>query len=83
MFTPEFAAQIKMDHQYSYHIATFYSYLNEKEEALKWLENAVSRGFINYPILNEQDVLLKNIRDDEGYKTLMKRVKNEWENFEV
>jgi TolB-like protein/Flp pilus assembly protein TadD len=83
LFTPEFAAQIQMDHQYSYHIATFYSFLNEKEEALKWLENAINRGFINYPLLNEQDVLLENIRDDESFKTLMKRVRQEWENFEI
>jgi TolB-like protein len=83
LFTPEFEAQIQMDHQYSYHIATFYSYLNEKEEALKWLENAINRGFINYPLLNGQDILLENIRDNESFKVLMKRVRQEWEEFEI
>ena len=81
--TPEFVKQIQRDLQHPYHIATFYSYIEEKEESLKWLENAVNRGFINYPLLSEQDKLLNNIRGEERFKKLMKRVKHEWENFEV
>ena len=83
LLTPEFVKQIKRDLQHSYHIATFYSYIEEKEESLKWLENAVNRGFINYPLLSEQDKLLNNIRSEERFKMLMKKVKHEWENFEV
>jgi hypothetical protein len=55
--------------------------MDEKRESLKWLENAVDRGLYNYPLLNEQDTLLKKIRDDKDFKTLMKKVKKEWENF--
>ena len=40
-------------------------------------------GFINYPFLNEYDPFLENIRREERFKKLMKRVKHEWENFEV
>jgi len=83
LLTSEFVKQIQNDLQHSYHIATFYSYAGEKEEALKWLENAINRGFINYPLLSEHDKLLNTIRDDEGFKLLMKRVKYEWENFEI
>ena len=83
LLTPEVAAQIQIDLQFSFHLATFYSYLDEKSESLKWLENAVKRGFINYPLINEEDKLLNNVRDDERFKALMKRVKYEWENFEV
>ena len=57
--------------------------INEKEDALEWLEKAVDRGFINYPFLNEHDPLLENIRGEERFKKLMKRVREEWENFEV
>jgi non-specific serine/threonine protein kinase len=51
------------------------------EEAFDWLENSVDRGFINYPFISEYDPLLKNIRGEERFKKLLKRIKHEWENF--
>jgi TolB-like protein/Flp pilus assembly protein TadD len=83
LLTPEFVLQTRIDLQNSFHIATFYSHMEQKEEALKWLENAVNRGFINYPLLNKQDILLENIRNEEGFKTLMQRVKKEWEDYKI
>ena len=83
LLTQEFVAQTQRDLQHSYHMATFYSYIDDKEASLKWLEHAVNRGFINYPLLSEQDKLLNNIREEKPFIKLMKRVKKEWENFEV
>jgi non-specific serine/threonine protein kinase len=83
LMTPELVAHSQKDLQNSFHLAAFYSYLDEKEEAIKWLENAINRGFINYPLLAETDPLLENVRVDERFKKLMERVKKEWENFEV
>jgi len=83
LLTTDFVTKILRDLQYSYHIATFYAYLDDKKESFKWLENAISRGFINYPLLNKRDKLLVNIRGEESFKKLMERVKYEWENFEV
>jgi serine/threonine protein kinase len=60
-----------------------YVLLNEKEEAYKWLEHAIERGIINYPLFNELDPFLENIRGEPRFKKLMERVKHEWENFEV
>ncbi len=60
-----------------------YALIGEKEKALDWLENAVDRGFIAYPFLNELDPFLGNIRREKRFNTLIQRVKNEWENFEV
>jgi TolB-like protein/lipoprotein NlpI len=71
------------DLQYSTFLAEGYSLLDEKDEAINWLENAVDRGFIHYRFLNEYDPFLENIRGEERFKKLMKRVKKEWENFEV
>jgi hypothetical protein len=81
--TPEVQIQARRDCQYSWIVATCYSLLNEKEEALDWLENAVNRDFINYPFLSEHDPFLKNIRGEERFKQLMEKVKHEWERFEV
>ena len=60
-----------------------YALINEKEEALNWLEHAIDRGWINYPLFAEKDPFLENIRGEERFKKLMKRVKHEWEKFEV
>ncbi len=83
LLTPDFIKAARKDCQFSWHIATFYSYIGEKDRSLEWLENAVDKGFINYPFLNEHDKLLDNIRNEPRFKKLMERVKHEWENFEV
>jgi serine/threonine protein kinase len=64
-------------------MAGWFSLLDEKEEAFKWLERAIERGMINYPFFNEYDPFLENIRGEERFKKLMERVKHEWENFEL
>ncbi|MCP4723684.1 MAG: hypothetical protein GY863_01545, partial [bacterium] len=63
-------------------IAHCYAILDEKVEALYWLENAVDRGWINYPLINEYDPFFENIRGEPRFKKLMKRVKHEWEQFD-
>jgi TolB-like protein/Tfp pilus assembly protein PilF len=83
LLSPELVAQAQRDLQFSFHLATFYSYLEEKAESLKWLENAVNRGFTNYPLISEQDILLENLREEPGFKSLMKKVKKEWDHFEI
>ena len=83
LLTQEFVAQIQIDLQNSFHIAAFYSYLGENGKALEFLENAIDRGFINYPLLNKHDILLKNVRKEKRFKKLMQKVKYEWENFKV
>ena len=60
-----------------------YSLIGETEEALNWLEEWIALGCINYPLINEHDPFLENIRGDERFKKLMERVRHEWENFEV
>ncbi len=80
--TPDFERTCQRDLEWSYHIAEAFALLSEKKEALDWLENAVNRGFINYPFMNRHDWFLDNIRGEERFKKLMERVKYEWEHFE-
>ena len=63
--------------------ASIYALLNEKEEAFLWLEHAIDRGWINYPLFAERNPFFANIRGEERFKKLMERVKYEWEHFEV
>jgi len=83
LLTSDFVKTHRSNPQNSYNIAAFYSFLDEKEKSLEWLENAVEHGFINYPFLNEYDPFLNNIRGEERFKILMKRVKHELGRYEV
>ena len=60
-----------------------FALIDEKKEAIRWLEHSINKGNINYPLLSEIDPFLENIRGEERFKKLMERVKHEWENFEV
>jgi non-specific serine/threonine protein kinase len=79
----KFMLWAKRDFQYSLFVAEAYAVLNYKDNALNWVENSINHGFINYPLLNEYDPFLEQIRGEERFKKLMERVKYEWENFEV
>jgi non-specific serine/threonine protein kinase len=79
---PDFQKTCQRDMEWSYNVAQAFALLDEKKEALDWLENAVNRGFINYPFINTYDSFLSNIRGEERFKKLMERVKYEWEHFE-
>ncbi|MBW1764787.1 MAG: hypothetical protein JRJ23_08625 [Deltaproteobacteria bacterium] len=81
--TPDFKKTVQRNPFNSHPLASFFALIDEKEEALNWLENAVNRGFINYPFLNEYDPFLKNIRGEKRFIKLMERVKHEWDFFEV
>jgi TolB-like protein len=59
-----------------------YALLDDREEALDWVETAVDHGFVNYPYLSQYDPLLARLRDEPRFKKLMERVKYEWEHFE-
>jgi len=64
-------------------MASCFALIDERDQALKWLERAIERGWINYPLFTKIDPFLENIRQEPEFKKLMERVKYEWENFEV
>ncbi len=71
------------DLQYSWSMAQCFALIDERDNAMQWLENAVQYGFWNYPLLSERDPLLAPIRDHERFSALMKKVKKKWIDFEV
>jgi tetratricopeptide (TPR) repeat protein len=82
ILTPDFQKTCRRDFQWSYNVAVDLSLLGAKEEALDWLENAISLGFLDYESM-ERDFLLDNIRGEERFKKLMERAKYESDHFEV
>ena len=83
LFTQEIKEVGWNDFGLPWFIANYYAMIEENDESLKWLERAVECGLINYPLLSEIDPIIGNIRGEERFKKLMKRVKYEWENFEL
>jgi serine/threonine protein kinase/Flp pilus assembly protein TadD len=83
LITPELERTIRQDVGHCFFMAISLAMVDAKEEALDWLENAVERGFLNYPSLAEKDPFLANIRGEPRFQKLMERVKYEWEHFEV
>ena len=81
--TDDLKSVVKEDEFYPIWMAESYALIEEKEEAIDWLEHGISYGFIHYPWLSENDPFLNNIRGEERFKKLMERVKYEWEHFEV
>jgi TolB-like protein/lipoprotein NlpI len=67
----------------SFEMGRYYALLKERDAAFSWLENAISRGLINYPLVSSYDPYLESIRGEERFKKLVERVKKEWEEFEV
>jgi tetratricopeptide (TPR) repeat protein len=80
--SPTLTEAARWDLQYSWEMATGYALIDEREQALEWLENATHRGLINYPFLSQYDPLLKNIRQEKRFKELMEEVRSQWERFE-
>jgi hypothetical protein len=70
------------DFQSAYWKTECLALIGEKELAIEWLEQDVNLGMSNYPLMNELDPFLANIRGEERFKKLMARVKYDWEHFE-
>ena len=60
-----------------------YSMLGMIKESLFWLERVIEKGIFNYPLLNEKDPLLSNIRNEQRFTKLMRDVKIRWEAFRI
>jgi eukaryotic-like serine/threonine-protein kinase len=71
------------DPHYSWAMAQCYSLLDDTSAALQWLETAMDRGFINYPMISDLDPLLDNAREAPGFPALLNRIETRWETFEI
>jgi tetratricopeptide (TPR) repeat protein len=78
----DFEKTLRRDNQSTYFGAVLYVIAGMKDAALDFLEQAVNQGFINYPLISEQDPILEKLREEERFKKLMERVKYEWEHFD-
>ena len=69
-------------HHTAYHIALAYALMNRPEEAITWLDSAANDGFPCY-VLFETDHNLDNLRQQERFKSLMTKWKQQWEYYKT
>lgn len=69
-------------HHTAYHIALAYALMNRPEEAITWLDSAANDGFPCY-VLFETDHNLDNLRQNERFKALMAKWKQQWESYKA
>jgi TolB-like protein len=81
--TPDLVEAARVDWQYSWEVASGYALVGASDQALDWLENAVTRGFINYRFLSLHDPLLADLRGDERFQALMADARKQQERLRV
>jgi hypothetical protein len=81
--TPDLVEAARVDWQYSWEVASGYALVGASDQALDWLGNAVTRGFINYRFLSRHDPLLANLRGDERFQALMADARKRHERLRV
>jgi hypothetical protein len=81
--TPDLVEAARVDWQYSWEVASGYALVGASDQALDWLANAVTRGFINYRFLSLHDPLLADLRGDVRFQTLMADARKRHERLRV
>ena len=79
--SPEVRDIAWMDFHLPWLMSEGFALLDEKDEALTWLERAVEKGIFNYPLLAELDPFLENIRSEKRFAALLADVKEKWDAF--
>jgi non-specific serine/threonine protein kinase len=80
---PGFEKITAADNHYSWALAECYSLLDKQELAISWLERAINKGFLNYPMIGRWDPLLVGVRRHPDFAILLHRLRQLWERFEV
>jgi TolB-like protein/Flp pilus assembly protein TadD len=81
--TKELVSTAKRVEYFSRLLTDCFALIDEREEALNWLENDIRLGFCNYTHLNIHNPCLANIRGEKRFHQLMEKVRYIWENFHV
>ena len=80
--TPELRAAVKWDEIFAWWTADCFALVNERDEAIDFIEYAVKFGFSNAPWLSEYEPFLASLRGEPRFVRLMERVRKAWEAFE-
>lgn len=76
---PEIKVNAEKDAQYSHFIAALCALAGLNEDALYWLNNAISKGFWNYQFLSEHETAFQHLRNDKKYELLIQKAQHHWQ----
>ena len=65
-------------HHSAYNIATAYALLGERDEAIRWLQDAADDGFPCYPLF-ASDTQLDRLRGDPRFVALLAGLRRDWQ----
>jgi eukaryotic-like serine/threonine-protein kinase len=77
----EFGATCRRDPDFALFVGDALAALGANDDALDWLDNAVDRGFANYPYLAVHDPFFSRLRGDARFLGILERCRIEWERF--
>jgi TolB-like protein len=81
IMTPEFEGLMWNDLQYCHMIAESYALVARNDEAVRWLQRAVDRGFLHHRFFRSVDPLLAPLRGDSRFEALCDRAQRMAEAF--
>jgi non-specific serine/threonine protein kinase len=64
-------------------LADGYALIGRRDDAIRWLRQAIECGFINYPLLATHDPFLAPLRGDADFEALMQQVHRRWQAFDA
>jgi len=62
-------------------LCELHALVDEKDEAIKWLEEDLRLGFMNYAYLAKRSRFVENLRSDERFIQILEKVKYSYESF--
>lgn len=68
-----------VDPEAPYFISSAFALAGDAENALRWLERAMARGWYNYPLFAEIDPHFAGLREDPRFQRLLDKAKPRWE----
>ncbi len=80
---PELTESARLDGQVASTLAEYFGLFGDLDATLSWLEQAVSRGWINYPLYARTDPFLESLRGEPRFVAFLERVRDQWEHFEL
>jgi eukaryotic-like serine/threonine-protein kinase len=80
---PQLVASACQDESLSQFLSEIFALIGDYDEAMRWLNRSVERGYLNYPILSRIDTMYGGLRDDPRFIRLMSDVRRRWELFEI
>jgi len=79
--TPHIESVAKATDMFPRFLAQGFAWAGMRASALKWLQRAIDRGFINYPFLARHDPSFEALRSDPKFKELLAVVRDRWKRF--